>query len=52
MERDQAAKKAKAERASANAAAGASGRQDPPWLVPGITVKVGLTCSRSYLPTC
>jgi hypothetical protein len=40
MERDQAAKKAKAERASAHAAAGASGRQDTPWLLLGITVKV------------
>ncbi len=45
MERDQAAQKAKAERASTNGAVGATGRQDPPWLMPGITVKVwALSC--------
>ena len=46
MEKDKAAKKAKLEREKAlGAAAGASrkagnGRQDAPWLHPGITVKV------------
>ena len=42
MEAEKAAKRAKSERAAANAAASAagSGRQDAPWLLPGITVKV------------
>lgn len=41
MEQDKAAKKAKADRAAGNGApAGTSGRQDAPWLLPGITVKV------------
>lgn len=40
MERDQAFKKAKAERATNGAAAQPSGRSEMPWLHPGITVKV------------
>ena len=40
MERDQAFKKAKADRATNGAAAQPSGRSDAPWLQPGITVKV------------
>ena len=51
MEKDKAAKKAKLEREKALGAAGkaagtngkaGSGRQDAPWLHPGITVKVHL----------
>ena len=51
MEKDKAAKRAKLEREEALGAAGkaagasgkaASGRQDAPWLHPGITVKVHL----------
>ena len=42
MEKDKAAKRAKLEREKALSAAGKAGqgRQDPPWLRPGITVKV------------
>ena len=45
MEKDKAAKKAKLERERALSGAGTAGkagngRQDPPWLRPGITVKV------------
>lgn len=45
MEKDKAAKRAKLEREKALSGAGAAGkaatgRQDPPWLRPGITVKV------------
>lgn len=43
MEREQAFKKAKADRSAAGAAATPSGRSDAPWLHPGITVKV-CTC--------
>ena len=62
MEKDKAAKRAKLEREKALGAAGKAGapgkagggRQDPPWLRPGITVKVstrqhsihGWGCSR------
>ena len=51
MEKDKAAKKAKLEREKALGAAGkaagtngkaGNGRQDAPWLHPGITVKVDL----------
>lgn len=42
MEKDKAAKRAKLEREKALNGAGkaVNGRQDPPWLRPGITVKV------------
>ncbi len=48
MEKDKAAKRAKLEREKALSGAGkagaagkaSNGRQDPPWLRPGITVKV------------
>ena len=53
MEAEKAAKKAKIERAAANAAASAAGgRQDAPWLLPGITVKarVWSLCQSQLVP--